>query len=362
MTKKFLDVLGVDVTAEQQRSARVPEVVEADRGGQTCAPQHGLERAHDVAVRERRSHAGGEDQAMILPEAGAGYALLQLAHAVLLKSGDASGAEVYPSTAPLRLRRGELAVGKSAVHVQDNPVQVHVFPPQGEKLARPEPGVHSHDIQGLESLSAGSIQEPAGLLGRKRVHLLLPHLRHVYGVADVARNHAPPHGLLERPVQYGVRVLNGPRREPAILHLPVESLNVRRSESVEPHASNSRDYVASRLAIIGLIGAPPDAALYGIVKPAVQVLGHGEPRSVEDQALVRSGAGFPQRLARLLFSLARHVASLPVRAEVRASVGGYLTRLVLAREHIPVTVRPALRLTHGRPPSLRALRAQRSGP
>ena len=83
---------------------------------------------------------------MILPQAGTGYALLQLAHAVLFESGDASGAEVYPSTAPLRLRRGELAVGKSAVHVQDTPVQVHVLPPQGEKLARPEPGVHSYDI------------------------------------------------------------------------------------------------------------------------------------------------------------------------------------------------------------------------
>src|SRR5829696_3299229 len=228
MPKKFLDVLGVDVTAEEQRSASVPEVVEANRGGQTCAPQYGLERAHDVAVRERRAHAGGEDQAMILPEAGTGYALLQLARAVFLESGHASGAEVYPSTAPLRLRRGELALGKSAVHVQNTPVQVHVLPPQGEKLPRPEPGVHGYDIQGLESLSAGSIQEPAGLLRRKRVHLLLPHLRHVYGVADVAWNHAPPHGLLERPVQDGVRVLDGPRGESAILHLSVESLDVRR--------------------------------------------------------------------------------------------------------------------------------------
>src|SRR5687767_6702196 len=51
--EKLLDILGVDVTAEHQRGARVPEVVEADRGGQTCMPQHGLERAHDVAVRER---------------------------------------------------------------------------------------------------------------------------------------------------------------------------------------------------------------------------------------------------------------------------------------------------------------------
>src|SRR5215217_2712474 len=313
-------------------------------------------------MRERRAHAGGEDQAMILPEAGTGYAVLQVALAVLLESGDASGAEVYPYTAALSLRRGELAIGKSTVHVQDTPVQVYVLPPQGEKLARPEPGVHSNDIQGLESLSTCSIQEPAGLLGRKRVHLLPPHLRHVYGVADVARNHAPPHGLLERPVQDGVRVLDGPCGESALLHLPVESLDVRRGERLEPHAAKSRGYIAPRLTAIGLIGAPPNAALYGVLKPAVQVLGQSEPRSVEDEALVRTGTGFPQRLACLLFGLARHVASLPVRAEVRASVGGYLTRLVLAREHIPVTVRPALRLTHCRPLSLRALRAQRSGP
>jgi hypothetical protein len=173
---------------------------------------------------------------------------------------------------------------------------------------------------------------------------------------------APQHGLLECPVQDGVRVLDGPCGECAVMHLPVESLDVCRGERLEPHAANSRGYIAPYLAEIGLIGAPPDAALYGILKPAVQVLGHGEPRSVEDQALVRPGTGFPQRLSCLLFGLARHLASLPVRAEVRASVGGYLTRLVLAREHVPVTVRPALRLTHCRPPSLRALRPQRSGP
>ena len=58
VSKKFLDVLGVDVTAEQQRSARVPEVVEADRGGQACTPQYGPERAHDVAARKRRAYTG----------------------------------------------------------------------------------------------------------------------------------------------------------------------------------------------------------------------------------------------------------------------------------------------------------------
>jgi hypothetical protein len=127
-----------------------------------------------------------------------------------------------------------------------------------------------------------------------------------------------------------VRVLDGPCGESAILHLPVESLDVRRGKRLEPHAPNSGGYVALRLAAVRLVGAPPYAALYRILKPAVQILGHGQPRSVEDEALVRTGTGFPQRLARLLFGLARHVASLPVRAEVRASVGGYLPFLVLA--------------------------------
>jgi hypothetical protein len=48
VSKKFLDVLGVYVTAEQQRSARVPEVVEADRGGQACPPQYGPGRFSDL--------------------------------------------------------------------------------------------------------------------------------------------------------------------------------------------------------------------------------------------------------------------------------------------------------------------------
>src|SRR5215217_9232130 len=118
-----------------------------------------------------------------------------------------------------------------------------------------------------------------------------------------------------------MRILDGLCGEPALLHLPVESLDVRWGERLEPHAANSRGYVAPRLAAVGLIGAPPDAALYGVHKPAVQVLGHGEPRGVEDESLVRTGAGFPQRLACLLFRLAAHVAALPVGPEVRASVG-----------------------------------------
>jgi hypothetical protein len=50
MTQELLHVLGVDVAAQQQRGARVAEIVEPGRGGQPGASQHGLERAHDVAV------------------------------------------------------------------------------------------------------------------------------------------------------------------------------------------------------------------------------------------------------------------------------------------------------------------------
>jgi hypothetical protein len=48
--QEFLDVLGVDVAAEQQRGAGMAEVVESGFGGQTGALQQRLERAHDVAV------------------------------------------------------------------------------------------------------------------------------------------------------------------------------------------------------------------------------------------------------------------------------------------------------------------------
>ena len=67
---------------------------------------------------------------------------------------------------------------------------------------------------------------------------------------------------------------------------------------------------------------------------------------VEDEAALSVAPGPAKIAASLLFGLAADLASLPVRTDVRASVGGYLPFLVLAREHVPVAVRPALRLTH----------------
>ena len=109
------------------------------------------------------------------------------------------------------------------------------------------------------------------MLRCKWMHLLMPHLRHVHGLTDVARDHAPPYCLLERPVQDSVRILNGPSGEPTVLHLPVEPLDVSRGERLKPDAPNGWGYVAPCLAAIGPIRASADAALYGIFKPAVQV-------------------------------------------------------------------------------------------
>ena len=67
MSQEFLDVLGVDVAAEQQRGARVPEIVETDALGQSGALEEILEGAHDVAMREGRADGRREDETVILP-------------------------------------------------------------------------------------------------------------------------------------------------------------------------------------------------------------------------------------------------------------------------------------------------------
>ena len=68
VAQKFLHELGVDAAGEQDRGARVPEVVEADRR-QARALQGPLERAVGQQVgAEEAAGAIGEDETAILPE------------------------------------------------------------------------------------------------------------------------------------------------------------------------------------------------------------------------------------------------------------------------------------------------------
>src|SRR5215207_9282790 len=63
-------------------SSSVAQVVEAGALREPGPLQEGLEVPLQVAGRERRADAGGEHEPLILPEPGAGHALLQLALAV----------------------------------------------------------------------------------------------------------------------------------------------------------------------------------------------------------------------------------------------------------------------------------------
>ncbi len=67
------------------------QVVEAETPRQPCAVEMSLERTVQVTPSYRRSHLGGEYEAVFLPEPGVLHPLLQLALAVFLQGTHASG-------------------------------------------------------------------------------------------------------------------------------------------------------------------------------------------------------------------------------------------------------------------------------
>ncbi len=79
VAQKLLDVLRVDALPQEERGARVPEIVEAYRRGQSGALQRGLECAVEVAAQRGRTDAGREEESVILPERAVLHPFLELA-------------------------------------------------------------------------------------------------------------------------------------------------------------------------------------------------------------------------------------------------------------------------------------------
>jgi hypothetical protein len=90
-----------------------------------------------------------------LPEPGPLHHLLELALAVGPGGSDASGAQLDPPPAPLRLWGGELAVGEGPVYLQ-RPAGVakgYVLPPEAQQLAGPHARVDGQDVERFQSLA-----------------------------------------------------------------------------------------------------------------------------------------------------------------------------------------------------------------
>src|SRR5215217_1820447 len=104
---------------------------------------------------------------------------------------------------------------------------------------------------------------------------------------------------------------------------------------------------------VGLMCYGLDAALDGIVQPPRKVLGERDVAAVGDEPALRVAPGRAQFGACLFLVLAGDVAALAVGTYVGAPIARDLPGCILAREHVPVAVGPALDLSHSALVSLR---------
>jgi hypothetical protein len=132
MPQHLGDHLWVHVLGEQERGARVPEVVEAYLR-QACPLEQGLEAAgSDVLAGERRAALRGEDETILAPQTARLVYLLQLTLQVASEGFQGSLRESHGAAAALGLRRGKdraaLRGGKGAPHLQSPDLKVNVIP------------------------------------------------------------------------------------------------------------------------------------------------------------------------------------------------------------------------------------------
>ena len=104
MSQELLDELRVNVTAQQQRGAGVPEVVKADLR-QPCPRQERRERTlAQVGRVNKSSDLAGEDEALILIEVAETLDVLHLAIEVLTQCPNRLFGKLDGTAALLRLR------------------------------------------------------------------------------------------------------------------------------------------------------------------------------------------------------------------------------------------------------------------
>src|SRR5215208_591178 len=161
-----------------------------------------------------------------------------------------------------------------------------------------------HDVQSLEPVALGGLQECASLIAVQGPHLLASDLRQINVFCDVATHHSPPSGLLESAVQNGVGVLDGAGGQASILHLPVQPLHVHGAQLPKLNLAQGWFQVASHLLPIGFVRACPDAALHAVPKPPIEVLAHGQVLGIEEEPTVSVGEGLVELLGYLLARLA----------------------------------------------------------
>src|SRR5215210_8353639 len=106
--------------------------------------------------------------------------------------GDTCGVgEFYLAAATERLGCSEFAVRQRAVYPQRTSLQVHITPTERQHFAGPQPSGDGNDVQGMQTIAFGGLQQSPGLLAVQGPDLLTPDLRRVHVLTDVAVHNTP---------------------------------------------------------------------------------------------------------------------------------------------------------------------------
>jgi hypothetical protein len=141
------DDLGIDVSRQEQRSARVPEVVEAD-GRKPGLPKERHEGPFpEVGGVYEGASLRGEDEPLILVEVADALHLLELTGEVIPESLYCRVREPHCSAASLDLGltkvQAALATGQGSLHPKEAFSQVYVFPLETQQLTLPRSRISS---------------------------------------------------------------------------------------------------------------------------------------------------------------------------------------------------------------------------
>jgi len=234
--------------------------------------RRGLNERREVVAVEGRADRGGEDEFLILVEVSDLSHLVRWPRAVALQGFDGGGGETHAAATLGSLRDGELFVRVGAADPEHAVFEIKIVPPKPEQLALPQAGMNGKHVESLQAVTGGGIEQLAGLLGRQRFDLLPRDLRWVHRLGDVPGNEAPPEGLLERPMNNYVDMLDRAGAETGIKLRTVERLQVGGGELLEFHTPDRRDDVRLNETGVAVERHALDAAPYRIIEPADQVL------------------------------------------------------------------------------------------
>lgn len=141
------------------------------------------------------------------------------------------------------------------LHAEGASLQVYIVPAEGEELALAHAGGKRQDIERLQRVILGGLEQPFRLLGRQRLHLPTGGSGSGDQTGDVARDGSEALGVVEGGVKHGVNVGDAGGGETFGALGAVEGLHLHGSEFGEANPAKSGDDVMADIQFVAVPGA-----------------------------------------------------------------------------------------------------------